>query len=81
LTALLSTLARMDVATLQSTPLYERVVRDLGETTVAYETWWARTATHHRWRRERPDQTWHIDFETCEVTSNDHSASHAGRDD
>jgi CXXX repeat modification system protein len=65
LSALLSTLARMDE--LQATPLYERVVRDMGATTLAYQEWWNRAAARYRWRRERPDQTWHIDFATCEV--------------
>jgi len=67
LTALLPTLARMDSGELQSTPLYERLVRDLGETIAAYDAWWAGMAASGRWRRERPDQTWHIDFDTCDV--------------
>jgi len=67
LSALLSTLARMDAGTLQSTPLYERLVRDAGDTTIAYDAWWRRLATRYRWRREREKQTWHVDFETCDV--------------
>jgi CXXX repeat modification system protein len=61
------TLARMESTTLESTPLYERVVRDMGETTLAYDGWWEKTAEKYRWTRERPDQKWHVDFATCEV--------------
>jgi CXXX repeat modification system protein len=67
LTALVTTLARMESTTLESTPLYERVVRDMGETTLAYDGWWEKTAEKYRWTRERPDQKWHVDFATCEV--------------
>jgi len=67
LAALMTTLARMDAATLRSTPLYEKLVRDMGEATLAYEGWWERTAIKYHWTSHRPDQKWHIDFATCDV--------------
>jgi CXXX repeat modification system protein len=67
LSCLVSTLARMDGETLKSTPLYERVVRDMGETTIRFDDWWKQMAAKYRWRTERPDQSWHVDFATCDI--------------
>jgi len=67
LEALFSTLAKMDAETLESTPLYDRIVRDMGVVTVDFDKWWEEMAAKHAWRRQRPDQAFRIDFETCEV--------------
>lgn len=69
LTALMSALVGKDAeALLKASPVYKQIVLDMGETTLAYAAWWEQAATRHRWRRDRPDQTWHIDFVTCDVS-------------
>jgi CXXX repeat modification system protein len=67
LNAVATTLARMDAAAMHASPLYERLVCDMGETVTAYDKWWTTTSIKYGWRREHPDQSWHIDFETCAV--------------
>lgn len=46
--------------------LYERIVKDLGQTMVAMENWWACTSKKYQWKRH-PDSNWTIDFNTNEI--------------
>lgn len=46
--------------------LYEKLVKDLGETNIKFQNWWSRMALHYHW--ERADgANWEIDFITNEV--------------
>ncbi|MET3207136.1 UNVERIFIED_CONTAM: CXXX repeat modification system protein [Paenibacillus sp. PvR008] len=46
--------------------LYERIVKDLGQTMVAMENWWVCTSRKYQWKRH-PNSNWTIDFNTNEI--------------
>jgi len=47
-------------------PLYEKVVRDMGETTHAFHAWWDNKAAQYGWKGAEGGN-WRIDFQTGEV--------------
>jgi CXXX repeat modification system protein len=46
--------------------LYEKLVKDLGETSTKFENWWDRMAEKYQWEGVE-DGNWEIDFDTCEI--------------
>lgn len=46
--------------------LYERLVKDLGETSTKYQDWWDRMSIKYEWEK-KDDGNWQINFDTCEV--------------
>lgn len=46
--------------------LYEKVVKDMGETSTLFQNWWDRMAAKYQWKSS-PSGQWHINFETCEI--------------
>ena len=46
--------------------LYERMVKDLGETTTKFQGWWNRMGDKYQWE-STDDGNWEINFDTCEV--------------
>lgn len=54
------------IVTADNNDLYEKLVKDLGETGTKFQSWWDRMATKYQW--ERIDGgNWEINFETCEI--------------
>ncbi len=47
--------------------LYEKLVKDLGETGTKFQSWWDRMAKKYQWESS-PNGHWSIDFNTCEIT-------------
>ena len=47
--------------------LYERLVKDLGETGSRFQSWWDRMSMKYQWESS-PEGHWAIDFDTCEIT-------------
>lgn len=46
--------------------LYEKLVKDIGETSLKFQGWWDRMAKQYNW--ERVDNgNWEIDFESCDI--------------
>lgn len=46
--------------------LYEKLVKDLGETSTNFQNWWDRMIDKYQW--ESVDGgNWEIDFKTCEI--------------
>lgn len=46
--------------------LYEKLVKDIGETSLKFQSWWDRMAKQYNW--ERVDNgNWEIDFESCDI--------------
>jgi len=66
LAELARSLAGMGAEELDGSPLYERVVADMGKTATEFQQWWLRKADEHHWER-REGGHWTIDFDTCEV--------------
>ena len=60
----LNELAR--VVTVDNTDLYEKLVKDLGETGTRFQQWWDRMAQKYHWESAEGGN-WEINFETCEI--------------
>lgn len=61
----LNELAR--IVTADNAELYEKLVKDLGETGTRFQQWWDRMAEKYQWERAE-NGNWEIDFETGEIT-------------
>ena len=46
--------------------LYEKLVRDLGNTGLKFQKWWDITAAKYQWESHE-NGNWEINFETCEI--------------
>lgn len=49
--------------------LYERLVKDMGETGTKFQSWWDRMAEKYSWEGADGGH-WEINFDTCEITLN-----------
>ena len=54
------------ILTPENTELYEKLVKDLGETANKFQSWWNRMADKYQWE-STDDGKWEINFETCEI--------------
>ncbi len=46
--------------------LYNRLVKDMGETTTKFQNWWNRMSSKYNWESS-DNGNWEIDFETCKI--------------
>ena len=46
--------------------LYEKLVKDMGETSTKFQNWWNRMASKYKWEGTE-NGNWEIDFDTCEI--------------
>ena len=61
----LTELARIVDASNQE--LYEKLVKDMGETGTKFQQWWDTKASQYGWE-SHPKGNWEINFQTCEIT-------------
>ena len=58
-----------ELTTILTTPnaeLYERLIKDMGETSTKFQQWWNRMGEKYQW--ESTDSgNWEIDFNTCKI--------------
>lgn len=54
------------VVTPSNTELYERVVKDMGETSSKFQKWWDDMAAKYKWQGVE-NGNWEINFDTCEI--------------
>lgn len=54
------------IVTADNTELYEKLVKDLGETGTRFQNWWNRMAEKYQWEGAE-NGNWEINFETCEI--------------
>ena len=54
------------ILTVDNTELYEKLVKDLGETGTKFQNWWDRMAEKYRWESVEGGN-WEISFQTCEI--------------
>ncbi len=54
------------IVTADNTELYEKLVKDLGETGTKFQQWWDRMSTKYQWE-SADGANWEINFETCEI--------------
>ena len=54
------------ILTADNHELYEKLVKDLGETTTKYQSWWNRMSSKYQWESSE-NGNWEINFDTCDV--------------
>ena len=54
------------IVTTDNTDLYEKLVKDLGETGTKFQQWWDSMADKYQWESVEGGN-WEINFETCEI--------------
>ena len=54
------------ILTAENAELYEKLVKDLGETGTKFQNWWNRMAEKYQWESAE-DGNWEINFDTCEI--------------
>jgi len=50
-------------------PLYEKIIRDFGETSTRFQNWWDEKSAYYNWKK-LDNANWEINFETCEIYLN-----------
>jgi len=53
------------IVTADNTELYEKLVKDMGETGTKFQNWWDCMAEKYQWESAEGGN-WEISFETCE---------------
>jgi len=56
---------------IEGTPLYEKLVDDMGKTATAFKNWWNEMSAKYKWTGS-PGHSWRIDFSTGEVFLSGH---------
>ena len=54
------------IVTEDNAELYEKLVKDLGETGMKFQAWWDRMAAKYQWESAEGGN-WEINFDTCEI--------------
>lgn len=54
------------IITADNGELYEKLVKDLGETGMKFQSWWGRMAQKYQWESAE-NGNWEISFDTCEI--------------
>ena len=54
------------ILTADNAELYEKLVKDLGETGTRFQKWWDDMAAKYQWESAEGGN-WEINFETCEI--------------
>lgn len=54
------------IVTADNETLYEKLVRDMGETGVNFQSWWDRMSYKYKWESAENGK-WEIDFNTNEI--------------
>ena len=54
------------ILTIENEALYEKLVKDLGETGAKFQNWWNRMGEKYNWESVEGGN-WEIDFDTCNI--------------
>ena len=54
------------ILTTDNAELYEKLVKDMGETGTRFQQWWDSMANKYQWESAE-DGNWEINFDTCEI--------------
>jgi len=57
------------ILTADNAELYEKLVKDLGETGTRFQQWWDTMAEKYQWESAE-NGNWEINFDTCEIYLN-----------
>ena len=54
------------ILTVDNAELYEKLVKDMGETDTKFQNWWDTMAEKYQWESVEGGN-WEINFDTCEI--------------
>lgn len=54
------------ILTSDNAELYEKLVKDMGETSTKFQNWWNRMSQKYKWESSE-NGNWEINFDTCEI--------------
>ena len=54
------------ILTVEDSKLYEKLVKDMGETGTKFQKWWDRMAEKYQWESAEGGN-WEINFDSCEI--------------
>lgn len=54
------------ILTADNEVLYEKLVKDMGETAAKFQNWWDRMAEKYQWESAEGGN-WEINFDTCDI--------------
>lgn len=54
------------ILTTDNADLYEKLVKDMGETSTKFQQWWDRMSLKYHWESTE-NGNWEINFDTCEI--------------
>lgn len=54
------------ILTADNAELYERLVKDMGDTGMKFQNWWDTMSQKYRWESDENGH-WEINFDTCEI--------------
>ena len=54
------------ILSVDNAELYEKLVKDLGETKTKFQAWWRRMSSKYQWESIE-EGNWEINFDTCEI--------------
>ena len=54
------------ILTADNAELYEKLVKDVGETGTRFQDWWNRMSEKYQWESAE-NGNWEINFDTCEI--------------
>lgn len=54
------------ILTSDNAELYEKLIKDMGNTSTQFQNWWDRMAQKYQWESSENGK-WEINFETCEI--------------
>lgn len=54
------------ILTVENETLYEKLIKDIGDTSMKFQNWWNRMGDKYQWESVEGGN-WEIDFETCNI--------------
>lgn len=54
------------ILTADNNELYEKLLKDMGETGSKFQNWWDRMSSQYNWESAE-NGSWEIDFNSCEI--------------
>lgn len=54
------------IITVDNEGLYEKLVKDMGDTSLKFQKWWDDMAVKYKWESHE-EGNWEINFDTCEI--------------
>ena len=51
---------------LENSYLYEKLTKDMGQASTAFQSWWDKTSSKYKWENI-PGYRWEINFDTCVI--------------